>query len=203
MIRKNTIFPGTCKYPHQQGFTLLELIIVIMILGVIGSGTAVMLMNTFTAMESQISRAELAADADRILNRMVREIRMSDPKNITIETDQQSIEFHTLPSELDGSQTSSLPDQARACEGPAASFNPNCNVGPVPHEGDEIVYYCDGSGGVFRKSSGESGTDKLMAESVSGCKFTDQGGGLVSLYLEIERDGEKIALQSKVRVLNQ
>ena len=213
MIRKNTICPGTCKYPLHQGFTLLELIIVILILGVMASGMAVMLMNTFTAMEAQIRHVELAADADRILNRMVREIRISDLDSIKITNDNQSIEFSTFFSmENDDNNINtfdqkffSLPDHV--CSGPAGEKNPNCrdDLGPPGNTGksDDIVKYrCDKSKNLHRMSAGTNDDNwRLLAESVSDCEFMRKSS-LIFLEFKLERDGDKVPFRTQVQVLN-
>ncbi|WP_417581137.1 PulJ/GspJ family protein [Nitrincola sp.] len=66
------------------GFTLIELIIVIVLLGVLGTVTIGILMQPFQAFQDQSRRASLVADADQVLTRMTREIRMALPNSVRI-----------------------------------------------------------------------------------------------------------------------
>lgn len=82
----------------RSGFTLIELIIVIVLLGVLSTVTIGILLQPFQAFQDQSRRASLVAEADLVLNRMTREIRLALPNSVrtTQANGNQYLEF--IPS---------------------------------------------------------------------------------------------------------
>lgn len=80
---------------NQHGFTLIELILVIVLLGILGTVTIGILLQPIQAFQDQSRRASLVAEADRILTRMTREVRMALPNSVRITTSgsDQFLEF--------------------------------------------------------------------------------------------------------------
>ena len=91
----------------QRGFTLVELVVVIIILGILGGLTAGILLQPFRAFEDQARRAGLVAEADLALTRMVRELRMALPNSVRIAGEGSYLEF--IPTK-DGGRYRALPD---------------------------------------------------------------------------------------------
>ena len=72
------------NHGHASGFTLIELVMVIIILGVLGGLTVNILLQPFLAFQDQSRRAAMVAEADLVLGRMVRELRMALPNSVRI-----------------------------------------------------------------------------------------------------------------------
>jgi len=77
---------------NQSGFTLVELIMVIVIMGVIGGTVAVFMKSPIDAYFSTTRRAGLADAADTTVRRMARDIRKALPNSIRL-SGTQCIEF--------------------------------------------------------------------------------------------------------------
>ena len=90
--------PDSC-YSHQTGFTLIELIMVIVILGVIGGTVAVFMKSPIDAYFATARRASIADVADTTVRRMARDIRKALPNSIRL-GGTQCIEF--IPTRLGG-----------------------------------------------------------------------------------------------------
>ena len=75
------------------GFTLIELVIVIVLLGILASVTAIILQTPVSMFQAQERRAALTAEADLILTRMTRELRMALPNSVRVSSDGRSLEF--------------------------------------------------------------------------------------------------------------
>ncbi|THF63594.1 prepilin-type N-terminal cleavage/methylation domain-containing protein [Pseudothauera nasutitermitis] len=93
--------------PHTAGFTLVELVIVIIILAILGGLTVGILLNPFQAFQDQANRAQLVVEADLALTRMVRELRMALPNSVRVGGGGQYIEF--IPT-LAGGRYRARPD---------------------------------------------------------------------------------------------
>lgn len=69
---------------HKKGFTLIELIIVITILGIAGGVVGYILMGTVDAWTFKANRNDILCDGRLAMNRMVREIReIKDRSNVS------------------------------------------------------------------------------------------------------------------------
>lgn len=83
----------------QSGFTLVELVMVIAIMGVVGSMVAVFMRNPIEAYLASGRRAGLTDTADTTLRRMSRDLRVALPNSIRTPTT-QCIEF--IPTKTGG-----------------------------------------------------------------------------------------------------
>ena len=77
---------------HQRGFTLIEMVMVIVILGVIGAMVAVFMKSPIEAYFASARRAALTDVADTTVRRMARDIQRALPNSLTTPTN-QCIEF--------------------------------------------------------------------------------------------------------------
>lgn len=76
-----------------QGFTLIELIVVLIILGIMAVLTIDIILKPFRAFQDQARRAQLVAEADTAMTRMVRELRHALPNSVRVAGGGQYLEF--------------------------------------------------------------------------------------------------------------
>lgn len=87
------------SFSWQRGFTLVELVMVIVIMGVIGGMVAVFMKSPIDAYIDSARRAALTDVADTAVRRMVRDIRKALPNSIRTPTN-QCLEF--IPTKTGG-----------------------------------------------------------------------------------------------------
>jgi MSHA biogenesis protein MshO len=75
------------------GFTLIEAVIVIALIGIIGAIVAVFIRIPVQNYADSVARAEVTDEADLALRRMAREIRLALPNSIRVNSDGSAIEF--------------------------------------------------------------------------------------------------------------
>jgi MSHA biogenesis protein MshO len=85
---------------HQSGFTLVELIMVIVIMGVIGGMVSVFMKSPIDAYFDSARRAALTDVADTVVRRMARDIQKALPNSISITTNGPCVEF--IPTKTGG-----------------------------------------------------------------------------------------------------
>ena len=85
---------------NQNGFTLVELIMVIVIMGVIGGMVSVFMRSPIDAYFSTARRAAIADEADGTLRRMSRDIRKALPNSIVVFGDSKCVDF--IPTKYGG-----------------------------------------------------------------------------------------------------
>jgi MSHA biogenesis protein MshO len=84
----------------QLGFTLIEFIIVIVLMGVIGGMVTVFMKSPIDAYLASGRRAALTDTADTVVRRMARDIRKALPNSINTSGDNQCVEF--IPTKAGG-----------------------------------------------------------------------------------------------------
>jgi MSHA biogenesis protein MshO len=77
----------------QRGFTLIEAIVVIVVLGVLATVVAVFIRAPVQAYADAVGRAEVTDGADLALRRMARDIRLALPNSIRVSADRAAVEF--------------------------------------------------------------------------------------------------------------
>jgi MSHA biogenesis protein MshO len=88
---------------HQRGFTIIELVMVIVIMGVIGGMVAVFMKSPIDAYIATARRAALTDVADTTVRRMARDIRKALPNSLRVPTTipaNQCLEF--IPTKTGG-----------------------------------------------------------------------------------------------------
>jgi MSHA biogenesis protein MshO len=83
-------------HPHRRaarGFTLVEAIIVIVIIGVIGAIVGVFIRMPIRGYADSVARAEVTDEADLALRRIARDLRLALPNSIRVTPDGAAIEF--------------------------------------------------------------------------------------------------------------
>lgn len=92
---------SSCYHAQRQGgFTLVELIMVIVLMGVIGGMVSVFMKNPIDAYLASARRAALTDVADTTVRRMARDIRKALPNSIGTSGDNKCIEF--IPTKMGG-----------------------------------------------------------------------------------------------------
>jgi MSHA biogenesis protein MshO len=69
-------------YPNQTGFSLLELILVIVLLGILASGAGLLITTPIKAYNDQLRRTQLVDQAEMALRQIARDIRGALPNSI-------------------------------------------------------------------------------------------------------------------------
>ncbi len=118
----------------QQGFTLVELIMVIVIMGVIGGMVSVFMRSPIDAYFSTARRAALADEADGTLRRMSRDIRKSLPNSIVVAADAKCVDF--IPTKYGGRYRADNTPAALDFNIPDTSFN---MLGSNPTDADQTI----------------------------------------------------------------
>lgn len=148
----------------QRGFTLVEAIVVIAIIGVIGGIVAVFIRLPVQNYADSAARAEVTDEADLALRRMARELRMALPNSIRLNSDGSAIEFLLTKT---GGRYLALEDNL-ASTLPILDFSVSGNttvtlLGRLPQPiaaGDYFVVYNLGSGMTPADAWGFNTTDK-------------------------------------------
>ncbi|MDQ2821252.1 MAG: prepilin-type N-terminal cleavage/methylation domain-containing protein [Pseudomonadota bacterium] len=154
----------------SHGFTLVEAIVVIAIIGIIGAIVAVFIRLPVQNYADSVARAEITDEADLALRRMARELRLALPNSIRVNADGSAIEFLMTRT---GGRYLALEDSL-ATTYPVLDFVNGAKTVTLLGElsakpsqqivaGDYFVVYNLGSGMAPADAWGFSGTDRNIA----------------------------------------
>lgn len=109
------------SHPHRtnQGFSLIELVIVLVVMSVIGVGLVSLYTGSIQQYLDATRRAEMTASARLALERMGREIRNALPNSVRVSSDNNCVEFRPI---LTGALYSELPTTSAGTTITASAF---------------------------------------------------------------------------------
>lgn len=105
----------------QRGFTLVEMIVVMVITGIIGGMVAIFITAPVQGYVDSARRAEMTDIADTALRRMARDIRTAVPNSVRMPTPAGSTYIEFLPTR-DGGRYRAEQDCSAACTGNVLNF---------------------------------------------------------------------------------
>lgn len=86
------------RAPRESGFTLIELVIVVVLTGILATITAVFIVEPMRAYVDQSRRAGLVDDAENALRRMGRDIRAAVPNSVRVLGAGQGLQLYNAVS---------------------------------------------------------------------------------------------------------
>ena len=128
---------------NAAGFSLLELIIVIVILGVLATMSAQLIRQPVDMTLDVQRRAQLADQADQALSRMARDLRLSLPNSVRVSADGRSVEFFQAVSgaRYRAAQTGAGTGDTLNFDAPDNSFDVLGGLQATPVAGQWVVVY--------------------------------------------------------------
>ena len=75
-----------CRRPQPAGFTLLELIVVVVLLGVLGGGAGLLITTPIEAYSDQLRRLQLVDQGEMALRQVARDVRRALPNSVRVTT---------------------------------------------------------------------------------------------------------------------
>ncbi len=129
--------------PRQGGFTMIEVVIVIMVTAIIGAAVAIFIRMPVRSYVDSAARADLVDTGDTALRRMSRDLRLALPNSVRVTTDGSGDSYIELLLTRTGGRYLSTDDNPVAGVGNVLDFyNASTTntlkfdiVGPIPGQG--------------------------------------------------------------------
>ena len=150
----------------QRGFTLVEAIIAIVIIGILGAIVAVFIRAPIQGYVDSVARAEAGDEADLALRRMAREIRLALPNSVRVSANGDAIEFLLTKT---GGRYLAVEDGATAgkpldfVDAAKLAFTVVGGLQADVAKGEYLVVYNLGPGMLPADAYGFNGTDRNIA----------------------------------------
>lgn len=169
----------------QRGFTLIEMIVVMVITGILGGMIAIFISGPVQGYVDSARRAEMSDIADTAMSRLARDIQTAVPNSVRLPTPAGSTYIEFLPTKAGGRYRAGAPGDILNFDGVDTSFD---ILGPTITfvAGDLIVVrsgspYDNSAAGVLRAYTGVAGTQSVVS-IISGLPAT---AGLPSHRFEV------------------
>lgn len=172
--------PRAAGRSRQQGFTLLEAVLVIMLTGIVGVMVSTFIRQPIDAYVDLGRRAELTDAADLALRRMARELRTALPNSVRVDTSGNYVEFLPVRSAgryraaLTSTNTGNILDFGSTSDGSFDVLGPTVTA----VAGDQLVVHnlglpgADAYEGTSRRALTTSGTAlATLGYTVGGTQF--------------------------------
>lgn len=161
---------------QPQGFTLIELVVVLIILGIMAALTVDIILSPFRAFQDQARRAQLVAEADTALTRMVRELRHALPNSVRVGGGGTYLEF--IPT-VDGGRYRAADDPTTSATENILDFTQADDSFQVigglqtgeAHAGDFVVIYNTSATGTGT-SNAYKGDNRALIASIDASSIT-------------------------------
>lgn len=168
----------------SKGFTLVEMIMVIVITGILGGMVAVFLKHPIQQYMDISRRAELTDIADTALYRLAGDVSTAVPNSIRVAGCGVSPCFEFLPTKDGGRYRSELPGDALVFDGADTTFD---MIGPVNVAvNDQIVIGSTSSSGAVAYSAAAAGGLRTVT-AVAGSNITLDAGLPLAAELPTQR----------------
>jgi MSHA biogenesis protein MshO len=155
---------------QQKGFTLLELIIVIVLLGIISVGTTGFIVNSVKGYSDMARRDGIAATSRVAMDRMVRELRNALPNSPRTKQDASGLCLEYIPI-LDATSYLSIPVNSSASSFSIVPFT------EAPELGKTAIYP------ISTTAVYQTGSPAVISPEISSSAATLVGAGAVELAL--------------------
>jgi MSHA biogenesis protein MshO len=173
---------------YHNGFTLVELIMVIVIMGVIGGMVSVFMRSPIDAYFSTVRRAAMADEADGTLRRMSRDIRKALPNSIVVFGDSKCVDF--IPTKYGGRYRADNSSAGLDFTAADTTFN---MLGSNPTDADQAILANDF---VVIYNLGIFGADAYAADNTSQISAVSAAVGAIPPETTIAIAAKKFPLPS-------
>ena len=175
-MRKPLLSLSLAAGKSSRGFTLVEMIIVIIITGIIAAVVAVFIRVPVQGYVDTVTRAELADEADTAVRRMSRDLRLALPNSIRVTTSGTTVFLELLLTRTGGRY---LDEEDGVAGGDILDFSNAADisfrmVGPLPagasqqiQVGDQLVIYNLGQGQADAYCTGASCNNRAAIAGIN------------------------------------